>query len=183
MQLNKPRYIIAHTAAFTPEVDIAEIDRWHRELDDPFTRLPYWRDRHNPELTSFGYHYLIGRGGVTSSGRHEQEPGSHCRNGSMNRQSIGVCFTGHGDHENFTPEQYDAFFALAASIRRRYPEVARLGSAALLGHREVRGVTKTCPGLKVDMEAFRRMYGIRIVADGMGMVDVLGLRPMAVRAI
>lgn len=166
MRLNRPKYIVVHTAAFDGEADVREIDRWHRlRKPKPLKRDAYWRSQWNPELTSFGYHYLIPLAGFTRAGRHEQEPGAHCVNEGMNFQSIGVCFEGHGDLYDFSENQYSAFFHLVEGIRRRHPDLARKGSAALIGHREARGVRKTCPGLRVDMEAFRRRLGLHIAAD------------------
>lgn len=178
---NKPRYIVVHTAAFKGDADIKKVDHWHATLKPkPFKRQAEWVEQWNPELKSIGYHYFIRRDGSIQTGRHEEEPGSHCSNDNMNFKSIGICCEGHGDHDDFTDDQYDSLFELARRLRGRYPDITRGGTAALVGHREVRGVKKTCPGTQVDMDEMRDRYRVRVISDSMGAVEALGLQPFPV---
>lgn len=176
---NKPQFVVVHTVAAARSVSIHEIDGWHRERG--FVRDATWRSEHSPWLTSFGYQYFIRKDGIIWSGRAELEYGSHCQDGSMNFKSIGVCFDGNGDAENFTRDQYDAFFMLMHGIRRRHPDILRMGSAAIIGHREVPGVKKSCPGIMVDMDKMRNEYRIRVIADEIKPIEALGLQLMPVR--
>ena len=127
---------------------VMEIDAWHRARD--FARQPEWRARHNPDLTSVGYHFLIYLSGVVATGRHLDEIGAHAA--PHNRKSIGVCMIGT-DH--FTPAQWAALASNITALKRTRP------GARVVGHRDLSPdlngdgkITsnewiKTCPGFEV----------------------------------
>jgi N-acetylmuramoyl-L-alanine amidase len=171
----RPLYIVLHTAASRSPAPPAVIDAWHRERG--FKRHA---SRPGP-LRHIGYHHYIERDGTITPGREEDETGAHCNQGNMNNMSLGICLEGHGDHERWTPQQITALLRLLRSIYIRHPLIAVGGSSRLIGHREVAGVAKTCPGLLVDMDDVRRWYTAQVVSSGVRPVDVLPLQPMVER--
>jgi N-acetylmuramoyl-L-alanine amidase len=166
-----PHYIILHTAAATnatPE----QVDGWHR--DRGFRRDPH-RLGH---LRHIGYTYYIEKSGAITACRDEDETGAHCAHGTMNRQSLGICLEGHGDREIWTEAQGTSLLGLLRDIYTRHPLIAVRGTAALVGHREVPGVHKTCPGRLVDMDGMRSWYGALVVGYGVKPLEALPLSPM-----
>ena len=141
--MNRPEYIIIHTAAFRGDVSAATIDRWHKANG--------WR--------SIGYHYVIRKDGTIEQGRGEDEIGAHARQKGMNRKSIGICLSGHGDYESWTAEQWLGLSILFSDIKRRY----HIPAQNVLGHREL-GAKKTCPGKLVDMDYVR--FSLASICDG-----------------
>jgi len=133
----------------------ADIDRMHRARG--------WN--------GIGYHFVIRRDGRVEAGRSIDKSGAHVE--GFNRTTIGVCFSGHGDHADFTAEQKRAGYKLVANLVREngLEEEYRANPMRVLGHAEVgkfrralaimTGVLdipdprKSCPGRKVDMRAFR----------------------------
>lgn len=131
-----PTYIIIHTAAYDGDADIEEVRRWHVEGNG-------WSD--------VGYHWYIRRNGQIQQGRQETRQGAHCLDMGMNRKSIGICFEGHGDHEEHTDKQKEALIRLYRDIKRRWG----IPVQNVWGHRET-GAPKTCPGRLIDMEGMRQ---------------------------
>lgn len=130
----KPTKIILHTTAFNGPADIKEIERWHLLRG----------------FKSVGYHWYIRKDGTIQKGRAEHVFGAHCKAGKRNRDSIGVCFEGHGDNERWTPKQWDAWDKLYKAIRARHA----IQSSDVHGHREF-DPGKTCPGNLIDMDMVR----------------------------
>lgn len=134
----------------------AQIRQWHRARG--------WAD--------IGYHYVIRKDGTIEAGRPETRMGAHVR--GLNHQSLGICFSGHGDIAPLTPAQLDAGVRLTVRLLRRY----NLRYTRVIGHREVNRliafgllspdfrVAKTCPGAKVDMTAVRRLIKQVMDSDG-----------------
>ena len=135
MKRKKTTHIVIHTAAWPGDPDIEDIRRVHVDENG-------W--------SAVGYHYLIRKDGSIEKGRPEGNVGAHCRNGGMNRKSIGICCSGHGDINAFTAAQVDTLCSLVNVIRRRN----NIDIAHVIGHREA-GAAKTCPGTKVDMDELR----------------------------
>lgn len=137
MDINRPRYIIVHTADYDGPYDTFEdLIRWHKERG----------------FRTIGYHYYIRKDGTIYQGRQDTSVGAHCRAGGMNRRSIGICFEGDHDIEPWTEAQTDTFRLLATMLMARYPIL----SHRVLGHREVDD-RKTCPGMMIDMDAVRTL--------------------------
>jgi hypothetical protein len=132
----------------------ADIDEWHRERG--FKRSGPLAATWNPKLTSIGYHFVIGTNGAIWTGRNPEEVGAHVE--GRNQNSIGICMVGT---DSFSAEAWDALkrvltampytlwdekcgtLAMAlASFERR--------GVALCGHRDIPGVTKSCPGFEVQ---------------------------------
>lgn len=105
-----------------------------------------------------GYHYYIEKDGGIYSGRENHEVGAHCRASGMNHKSLGICFEGHHDHEDWTINQKASFTTLCANLMRRYG----IPQKNIIGHREAYQEDpppKTCPGNKIDMDLVRMKYG------------------------
>ena len=137
----KPDSIVLHTAAFRPNADIAEIRRWHLERG----------------FSDVGYHFHILRDGTIQEGRPLTVMGAHCKAGGMNRRSIGICFEGHGDFEEWTLAQADAFYL---HLYRRLRIQFGIMPESVFGHREFEA-NKTCPGKLIDMDAVRDRLIVR----------------------
>lgn len=134
--MNKPKYIVVHTAAFKGDISESTIDEWHRARG----------------FNEGGYHYFINYDGLVEKGREENEVGAHCRDMGMNRKSIGICFEGHGNLEDWTKEQIAAFLKLAHQVMDKY----NIPPTRVIGHRET-GAKKDCPGTRIDMGKVRAM--------------------------
>jgi N-acetylmuramoyl-L-alanine amidase len=110
-----------------------------------------------------GYHWVIEEDGATVRGLLEEQMGSHV--GGFNKHSIGICVTGHGDFAPFKPAQLASLVRLAARIC----DERKLPGSRVIGHRETDDfggppVSKTCPGLLVDMDEIRRLVAARLEA-------------------
>jgi len=138
---NKPQHIVFHTAAAKGNHDINDVRAWHlaRGFND------------------VGYHYYIRRSGEVQKGREEWIQGAHCLDSGMNHKSIGICFEGHGNYEQWTYEQVLSFLHLVDNLLFRYP--IRVND--IIGHREA-GSPKTCPGTLIDCERVRNLIRIYI---------------------
>ena len=79
--------LIIHCSATKPnfDVDIRDVDQWHRERG----------------FAKVGYHYFVKRDGTVQIGRFLHERGAHTL--GQNKGSIGVCYAG-GVDENGQPE-------------------------------------------------------------------------------
>lgn len=140
--MNAPEYIILHTLAFDGEADIERVRRWHLDRG--------WND--------VGYHYLIRRNGTFQFGRDEDTEGAHAM--GYNNRSIGIAFEGHGDHEMWTLPQLLCAFKICDRLTDEYG----IPPHNILGHRET-GAKKTCPGTKIDMDAFRALFFMLLPED------------------
>ena len=126
-------YIVIHTAATPPSMDIGakEIREWHLARG--------WSD--------IGYHWVIRRNGTVEPGRPVDAVGAHAK--GFNKTSVGICLVGglNADGEpdcNYTWVQWPELEALVIKMKAKYPD------AAVLGHRDLPGVTKTCPVFDAD---------------------------------
>ena len=148
----KVNYIIWHTAAYgnpaTKEVydtTAADIDQWHKARG--------W--------DGIGYHYVVRLDGTIEEGRPLTKPGAHAR--GLNRNSIGICFSGHGDLQPLTYAQLMAGLDLTEDLMKS----ERVPWMNVIGHRELRilikegalsprfHTSKSCPGHLVDMDKVR----------------------------
>jgi hypothetical protein len=167
-----PKYIILHTAAHgnaqaNHDTTAAQIDEWHRARD--------WR--------KIGYHYLVRLDGTVEPGRDEDEQGAHCRSMGMNRQSQGICFSGHADFHPWTPGQRDTGLDLVRRLMAKYD----IPAENVLGHRET-GANKSCPGRLVNMATVRSVLAGQAAASALsgeveaGMVAAVAGPPAGVVA-
>lgn len=131
--------IVVHCSA-TPNgrsVRVEEIDGWHAARG--FKRQSEWRARQNSQLASIGYHFIVYTNGAIATGRHPDEAGAHAA--GHNARSLGLCLVGT---DRFTPAQWRALGELLSALAERHPQ------ARVLGHRDLPGVRKACPGFEVS---------------------------------
>ena len=124
------------------------IDEWHAKRG--FQRQPEARRRYNPSLRAIGYHYVIYRNGVISTGRDVTESGAHVT--GYNQKSLGICLVGT---DRFTEDQWESLRDLATRLQSLYPESRVVGHRDLSPDQNKNGIVekfewlKTCPGFDV----------------------------------
>lgn len=134
-----PHRVIIHHS-FTEDsgsVSWSAIRRYHVEVNN-------WSD--------IGYHLGIERIGdhlEALIGRPWNVRGAHAA--GNNSDSLGVCVVGNFDDVPPPPHVMDFAARNVAVIC----DMFGIATAVVLGHRELDGVTKSCPGRRFDMEEFR----------------------------
>ena len=118
---------------------------------------------HNPELTvrsthemhinrfkwaGIGYNYFIEKDGRVFEGRG-MYVGAHAK--FHNNKSIGIALAGNFDVALPTKQQLDSLSQLTIEFMNKYD----IEPQKVIGHREIAGVDKTCPGELFDMDKFR----------------------------
>lgn len=103
---------------------------------------------------SIGYHFLIDNGLLTSdgrlySGRDERLEGAHAL--GFNKKSLGICIIGDFDSSHPTSKQMDSLISL---LRRKIDQY-EISPENVLGHNELPGVRKSCPGKLTDLNMIR----------------------------
>jgi len=153
------KWIVWHTAAHGKNgVDYDttrdQIDAWHRHKG--------WE--------CIGYHYVVRKDGTIEEGRPKHTIGAHVL--GLNGQSVGICFSGHGDIAEHTEAQRHAGLELTRQLMDEYDVPLR----RVIGHREVNGLvtagklprkyrtSKTCPGRLVDMDEVRQQLEAAVPA-------------------
>lgn len=141
----KKQYLIVHHSA-TPDGDTfswGAIKNYH-------IKERGWRD--------IGYH--IGTEKVGDSywdilGRDFDDHGAHCPDGGMNAIGLGWCIVGNFDIVAPSSDLWAHCVKTGAHLRR----LLQIPVEKVLGHHEAQAkwgtVSKTCPGKKFDMFAFR----------------------------
>ncbi len=125
-----------------------------RVFDHPsFVRF---RHRTFRQWEDIGYHYLIGDGvctvdGQIYPGRAEQYQGAHAR--GYNDRSLGICLLGNCDLFGPTDRQIESLLTLLEDKQKQYG----IPTDHILGHRELPGVQKTCPGTEFDLDDLREL--------------------------
>lgn len=157
--MGKVRYIVWHTAAHgvggkDHDTNIDQVRSWHKDRG--------WKD--------VGYHFLVRKDGTIQRGRkldddnvlESDEIGTHVY--GINSESVGICFSGHGDISPHTVAQRIA----GLELTRRLMQQFGVSVENVIGHREINRLvaeglypanyrtSKTCPGKLVDMEQVRR---------------------------
>jgi len=83
-------------------------------------------------------------------GRSLIEKGAHCYQEDMNNHSIGWLIVGNYDIGYPDIDLWEFCIKAAKEIKKEFPKIK------FLGHREVEGVKKSCPGELWDMKQFRK---------------------------
>ncbi|WP_459500100.1 peptidoglycan recognition protein family protein [Bacillus sp. C1] len=98
--------------------------------------------------SGIGYNYFIEEDGTVFEGRGLYV-GAHAK--GYNSETIGICITGNFDEYDPTLAQMNSVHSLC----RKYMEQFSICEGDVLGHRELEGVTKTCPGTRFSMIELR----------------------------
>lgn len=117
-----------------------------------------------------GYNEYVRFDGSRTLGRGYGTVGAHVE--GFNARSYGICGSGHGDVQPFTPAQLKGMVAATVDALECFGLVERFkkNPMVVLGHREVNllidtkrseylsipRIYKTCPGVKNDMAKFRK---------------------------
>ena len=140
--MNNPEYIIIHhTALPYTTTSVEAIRRWQVDKRG---------------FGDIGYHFVVrsARGlGVAEPGRDVTKRGAHCV--GYNSRSIGVCIA--GDWSKMDPSAHRRIFERAVALVRKLQEEYSISTENVLGHREAHPGHTDCPGLKLDMDAFRAL--------------------------
>jgi len=133
-------------------VDFLVLHHTERSIDWPaFVRLRHrmrgWED--------IGYHFVIGNGlfaqpGTLIVGRPEEYMGAHAH--GYNRNSLGICLIGNFDRSIPDPAQWKAAIDLLAQKSVEYD----VDLDHVIGHREIPGAGKSCPGFRIDLDIMRQ---------------------------
>tara|TARA_B100000768_G_scaffold52639_1_gene51162 strand:+ start:18559 stop:19224 length:666 start_codon:yes stop_codon:yes gene_type:complete len=117
----------------TPNEQMKEIDRWHREERG-------WR--------MIGYHAIVARDGTVVQGRPYGDSGAHAKG---HNKDIGICLIGgfgsDADDlatEHYTPAQLNSLYKLISELRGQYA----IPLKRVIGHNRVS--SKACPGFRVQ---------------------------------
>jgi len=146
----KPRGIAVHTVGVKGDTSAASIRKFHMA---PKPTGNGWRD--------IGYHFVIRKNGRLELGRPLDQAGAHLEGAN---DTWGVCISGDGDSEPWTPDQLEAFLDLAEILCRQQG----WGADRVVGHREGPAkfggapTTKRCPGRLIDMAAVRAQVTARL---------------------
>ena len=130
-------HVVVHhsgTTSGTPEA----FARYHVETND-------W--------PGIGYHYVIGRDGMIYK-CHPASVISYHASGA-NSYSLGVCLVGNMDVQKPTADQMAALIELLFDLINGY----RISPNHVIGHREVPGTRKSCPGANTNMDIVRAAAG------------------------
>ncbi|MGZ4160344.1 MAG: peptidoglycan recognition protein family protein [Neobacillus sp.] len=98
--------------------------------------------------SGIGYNFFIEEDGEVMKGRG-YHVGAHAV--SYNDKSIGICLAGNFDLHTPTKEQLKSLSKLCIFLLDKY----HLTTKQILGHRELNGVAKSCPGKNFNMDQFR----------------------------
>jgi N-acetylmuramoyl-L-alanine amidase len=146
--------IVLHTAgAYNPKTgkvvhqSMEDVRRYHIESNG-------WTD--------IGYHAFVDKDGHLTYGRSVDQAGAHAR--GFNAHSLGLCVSGHGDYEEWSPAQLKAVIAQCVDWCHAYG----IKPAMVLGHNETDEhggppVYKSCPGIWVNMVAIREAVTSRMI--------------------
>lgn len=139
--VNNVEYIIVH----------------HTQRNNDFPAFIKFRHIYLRGWEDVGYHYLIGnrrpftRDGHIYTGRPENSVGAHAL--GYNNKSLGICLIGNLDKTAPSPKQMQSLVNFLKRKTKQY----RIPSENILGHRELSGVIKSCPGNKLDMDMVRQV--------------------------
>lgn len=136
--LENPRYIVIHHSG---EIawDVYETNEYHKSLG--------WK--------GIGYNYFIEEDGRIIEGRG-MHVGAHTK--GLNSTSIGICLSGNFDLDYPSEEQIKSLYKLCIIFMNKYNTPVD----KVIGHREVEGVTKSCPGCNFYMNRFRKILNRHI---------------------
>jgi len=87
---------------------------------------------------------------VLCYGRTLDRDGAHCYQENMNKRSIGLLIVGNYDKAAPDSEIWRFAIKVCRELMEKYPKIK------FKGHREIKGVKKSCPGELFNMDQFRQ---------------------------
>lgn len=98
--------------------------------------------------SGIGYNFFIEENGEIIKGRG-YHVGAHAY--SYNEKTIGICLAGNFDIHTPSIEQLKALSKLCIFLLDQY----NVSPTNILGHRELNGIAKSCPGKNFNMDQYR----------------------------
>ena len=138
--LERPEFIIIHHSG--------------RQIDSPTSIKNLHVNKNGWE--DIGYHFIIGndnpfvQDGKVYFARPEKFVGAHAL--GFNKNSLGICLIGNFDTHKPTKAQIEILIHFLRKKMLQYEIPAK----NVFGHRELQGVTKTCPGTNFNMDWLRQ---------------------------
>lgn len=133
----KTHLVIHHSlTADSGTVSWAAIRRYHTEVNG-------WRDigyHFGVEEVGGRYEMLVGRPMLSQAAAAYQE--------GMNRLGVHVCFV--GNYDDMPPPE--GMLLYAAPHLRDICRALGIGKEGIIGHRDIKGVTKSCPGRMFSLD-------------------------------
>ncbi len=106
------------------------------------------------------YHYVITKAGLVYKCQEASAITYHAA--GANKDSLGVCMVGNFDNYDPPLVQLRACMELCISLCHAYG----IPGERVIGHREVPGTTKSCPGKRIDMHRFRGLLREMMMESG-----------------
>jgi len=136
------KVVIHHS--YTPrdlalEKSVSSFDNSHRKLHPEENALGY----------HIAYHYIISGDGKFIQTRKHDEVGYHAGNLAVNKESIGICLTGNFDTEYPSLEQMETLNKMIDTLEIK----------EVIAHRDIEGITKSCPGRNFTNKMIRELNG------------------------
>lgn len=155
------KYIVIHHSATTRDIplqqSVTSFSNNHKvRLSQPVSKETW---------LYVAYHYVVAWNWTWEKTRWFEEIGYHAGLRSVNKTSIGICFTGNFDIETPSQKQLESWRQILATLKKLYP------NAKVIGHRDVEWVTKSCPGKNFNIlslisdyksEKMKKLYAILI---------------------
>ena len=145
---------------------------WHRAADDNYTNSDRrardislivvhvaqgsysgtisWFDKSRSNVSA---HYVVNRNGKVAQCVRNEDIAWHAGDWSYNRRSIGIEHAGYAS-EPKTARQYRSSARLSAYLSRRFG--IPVDRQHVIGHRDVPGINRTCPG-RFDFSKYLRL--------------------------
>lgn len=180
---NKPFYVIIHHSATDDSLvhsNFEAIRRYHMSYAvdghsvsrEEFYRLKKLDPKryYKTAWDDIGYHHVIefeDNKMKLKKGREHDVPGVHAyqkmrtRDGkldSINNQSIGICIVGNFDKTKLTKKHEKEIVGYVSLLLVLY----KIPLINVLGHNEIPGVAKSCPGKKINMTRIREQIDSHI---------------------
>ncbi len=107
-------------------------------------------------VSNVSAHYVVSRKGKVAQCVRNEDIAWHAGNWKYNTKSIGIEHAGFaGNPHTWTTRMYRSSARLSAYLSRRYN--IPVDRRHFIGHREVPGVDKTCPGPYFDWDRYLRL--------------------------
>jgi N-acetyl-anhydromuramyl-L-alanine amidase AmpD len=152
------RYLVVHTEGAPGNADgsATSIHTYHR--------MPKPKGR---GWSGIGYHFVIRKSGTVERGRPLDRQGAHVD--GVNKLSVGICCSGHGDLADFTGAQKQSLRDLIRDLKVEFPNTSVEGHRKLVDKLIASGklaqkyaTSKTCPGTKVSLAELQQLIGVEL---------------------